>query len=72
MQENTNWYWKQQSLQQNTIFPTRSILHPCLDVVQIKDIQDTPEIVCNRIQAKESIQRHPIFMTDADYDYILN
>ena len=24
------------------------------------------------IQAKKSIQRHPISMTDADYDYILD
>ena len=24
------------------------------------------------IQAKKSIQRHPIIMTDADYDYILD
>ena len=71
MQENSNLYWKQQSLQQNIIVTTRTILHPCLDVVRIKDVQDIPKTVCNRIKAKKSIQRHTICLTDADYDYIL-
>ena len=26
----------------------------------------------NRIQGKKAIQRNPIIMTDADYDYILD
>ena len=52
MQENTNWYWKQQSLQQNIIFSTRTIVHICLDVVRITYVQDIPKTVCNRIQAK--------------------
>ena len=72
MQENYNWYWKQQSLQQNIIFTTRTILHPRLDVVRIKYVQDIPKTSCNKIQAKKFIQRHPICMTDSDHDYILN
>ena len=72
MQENFNWYCKQQPLQQNTIVPTRIILHPCLDVVRITDVQDTPKNVCNRIQAKKSIQSHPICLTGGDYDCILD
>ena len=28
--------------------------------------------ICSRNQAKKSIQRHPIIMTDANYDYILD
>ena len=28
--------------------------------------------MCNRIQAKKSVQRHTISITDADYDYILD
>ena len=28
--------------------------------------------MCNSIQAKQSIQLHPISMTDANYDYILD
>ena len=49
IQENSNCYWKQQSLQQNIIVPTRTIIHPCLGVVIITDIQDIPKTVCNRI-----------------------
>ena len=52
MQENTNWYWKQLSLQQTIIFPTCTILHPRLDVVIIRNVQDIPKNVCNMIQAK--------------------
>ena len=58
-------------LQQNIIVPTRTIIHPCLDVVRITDVQDIPNTVCNSIQEK-SIQRNPIIMTDTDYDYILD
>ena len=50
MQENTNFYWKQYSLQHNIIVPTRTIHHPCLDVVRITDVQYIPKSVCNRIQ----------------------
>ena len=72
MQENTNWYWKQQPMQQTIIFQTYKILHPRLDVITIIYVQDTPRNICNRIQAKKAIQRHPIIMTDVDYDYILD
>ena len=68
MQENTNWYWKQQPLQQTIMVPTRTILHQRLDFITIRYVQDIPKNVCNRIQAKEAIQRHPIIMTDADSD----
>ena len=52
--------------------PTRTILHPCIDVIKIIDVQKIPKTFCNRIQAKKSTQRHPIYMIDADYDYILD
>ena len=45
-----------------------NILHPRLYVVRITYVQDIPKTVCNSIQAKKSILRHPIFLTDADYD----
>ena len=51
--------------------PTCTMTHPRLDVIGIKNVQDTPKNVCNRIQAKKSIQIHLICMIDADYDYIL-
>ena len=72
MQENTNWYWKQQTLQRTIIVPTRTILHPCLDVIIIVYVQDIPNKLCGRSKAKKAIQRHPTIMTDADYDYILD
>ena len=72
IQENYNWYQKQQSLQHNIIVPTRTILHTRLDVVRITYIQDIHKTICNRIQAKKSMQIHPICMTYNDYDYILD
>ena len=72
MQEYTNWYWKQQPLQQTIIFPTHTIIHPCLNVIIIRHFQDIHKNICNRIQEKQSIQRHPICMPDADNDYILD
>ena len=70
-QENTNWYWKQQPLQQTIIVPKRTILHPRLDVIIIRYVQDIHKNVCNSIQEK-SIQRHPFSMTDADCGYSLD
>ena len=72
MQENTNWYWKQQPLQNTIIVSTRTKLYPCLDVIIIRYVQDIPKNVGNIIQPKKAIQRHPICMTGADYDYILD
>ena len=72
MQENTNWYWKEQSLQHNIIVPTHRVIHPCLDVVRITDVKEISRTVCNRTQVRKSIQRHPIFITYSDYDYISN
>ena len=71
MQENSKWYWKHQSLQHSIIVTTRTIIHPCIDVVRIIYVQEIPKTVCNRIQGKKDTQRHPICMADADYDYIL-
>ena len=59
-------------MQHNIIIPTGPILHPFPDVITIRYVQDIPKNLCNMIQAKKSIQRHPIIMTDSDYDYILD
>ena len=72
MQENTHCYWQKQPLQHTIIVPTRTILYPRLDVVGITYVQDIPKTICNRIQANRSIQRHPIFLTDAYYGYTFN
>ena len=72
LQENTNIYWKQQPLQQTIIVPTQTIIHPHLHIIIIRYLKYIPNNLCSRNQAKKSIQRHPIIMTDADYDYILD
>ena len=53
------------------ITSNENIIHPRINVVIIRYVQYTPNNVCNRIQEK-SIKRAPIFMTNADYDYILD
>ena len=72
MQENTNRYWKHQPLQHTITFPTLTIIHPYLDVIIIRHVQDIPKKICSMIQAQNFIQRHPIIMTDADSDYLLD
>ena len=67
MQEKTNWYWKQQPLQQTIIVPTYTILNPRLGVITMIYVQDIP---MNVFGQKKFIQRHPVIMTDADYYYI--
>ena len=47
MQENYNWYWKQQPLKQTIIVSTYAILHPRLDIVRIKYVQDIPNNLCS-------------------------
>ena len=57
MQENTNWYWDQKKQQQVIIVPTQTIVHPFLDVVEVKDADDIPKNSCNRNNAKTSLSR---------------
>ena len=61
MQENSNQYWKQQSLQHNIIVPTRTILHSCLDVSRIIHFQDIPNTVCNRINEKSHTKKSYLY-----------
>ena len=68
VQEDNNWYWKQQPLQQTIIVPTRTIIHPLLDVNIIGCVQDIPKNICGRNKAKKGIQRHIIIITDANHN----
>ena len=72
VQKNTYWYWEQHPLHHNIIVSTRIIIHPRLDVVRITYVKYIPNGVCNRIQAKKIMQRYPICLTYAFYDYILD
>ena len=40
MQEKNNWYWDLKNQKQVIISPTRTIVHPCLDVVTLKYVYD--------------------------------
>ena len=71
MQVDTNWYWNQQSKHRVITVPTRTILHPQLEGDAIKDFHAILTSISSRTQAKKSISRQPICLTDADYDYIL-
>ena len=71
MQEITNWFLDQHLQQQVITVLTRTILHPQLYFIAIIDIYDINKSGFNRKQAKQSISRHPFFLTDSDDDYIL-
>ena len=71
MQESTNWFCDQHTWHQVITVTPWTILHPKLDVIEIIDINEIAQSVCNRTQAKKVISRNPIFLNDSDYDYIL-
>ena len=66
-----NCYWEQRQNQKVIIFETLTIIHPCIDVVAVKDVHDISKIVFNTDQGKQDLQIHAIFLTDSDHDYIL-
>ena len=71
IQVDTNCYWNQQPKQHVITVPTRTILHPQLEVNSVTELHAIPTSVCTRTQAKKSISRKPICLTDSDHDYIL-
>ena len=71
MKVDTNWYWYQHPQQHFITVTTCTILYTQLEGNTIKYIHDIHKSVCNRTQANKSISRHPICLTDSDYDYIL-
>ena len=68
VQVDTNWYWNQHPQQHIITVPTRTILHPQLEVNSVTDFDAIPKSVCNRTQAITAISRQPICLTDSDYD----
>ena len=71
MQVDTNWYWNQQPNNHVITLPTRTIIHPQLEGGAITEFHAILTSIFSRTQAKKSISRQPICLTDADYDYIL-
>ena len=71
MKIDTNWYCNKQPKHHFITVPTRTIIHPQLEVNVIAEFYAIPTSVCSRTQGKKAISRQPICLTDADYDYIL-
>ena len=46
-------------------------MHPCIDVVAVKYVYDTPKSICNRNNVNQDLRKHPICLTDSDHDYTL-
>ena len=53
------------------ILSTRAIVHPCLDVIVIKDVESVSRGICNNKQALHTLQIQPIFITSLYNSYIL-
>ena len=70
MQYNTKYYWEQPPQQKNIIVPTRTIIHPCLDVINVTEVKK-PKRVCNKNQARKAIQMHTLCLKDSHHDFIL-
>ena len=50
MQKKIKWYWGQKQQQKAIIFPTRTIIHTCLDVVIVKHFHAIPRSDFHRNQ----------------------
>ena len=71
MQVDTNWYCNQQPKQYVITVPKYTILHPQLAFNAVTNFLAIPTGLCTRTQAKKSISSQPIYLTDSDYDCIL-
>ena len=56
IQIDTNWYWNQQPKHHVTTVPTRTIIHPQLEVNEVTDFHAIPTSVCSSTQAKNPSQ----------------
>ena len=52
IQENKNWYREKKQQQKFIIFPTQTIVHPCVGFVAVKDFHDIPRSVFNSKQVE--------------------
>ena len=52
----TNWYWNQQPKHHVTTVPTRTLLHPQLELNSVTEFHAIPTSVCTRTQAKKPYQ----------------
>ena len=71
MQNIKKWYWGQSQDQKSITVPTCTIVHPCLDIMEVTDTKQIPKGVCNINQSRKALQRNPIHITESDFDFIL-
>ena len=69
--DQVNWYWNQHPQHHVITVPTRTIIHPRLEVNAVTYFHAITKSECNRTQVKKYIPRQPICLTDSVYDYIL-
>ena len=60
VQVDSNRYWNQHPQQHVITVPTRTILHPGLEVNAVTEFHTIPKSVCTRTQAKIIVSRQPI------------
>ena len=70
-QDKNNWYLEKQPLQQTIIIPTHTLLHPRLDVITIRYVQDIPKNLCNSIKQKNLKKDILSLWTKTSYQYDL-
>ena len=56
MQIDTNWCWNQQPKYHVITVPTRTIIHPQLEVNEVTDFHAIPTSVCSSTQGKKPSQ----------------
>ena len=56
MKVDTNWYWNQHTQHHVITLPTRTILHPRLEVNSVTDFHAIPKSVCNKTPQKQPYQ----------------
>ena len=72
MKDNTKWFWEQSKQQKYINVPTCTILHPCLDVMEVTEAKKNPKSVCNINQAHKALQRTTTCITDYDHNFFLD
>ena len=60
VQVDTHWYWNQQPKHHFITVPTRTIIHPQLEVNAVTDFHSITTSVCTRTQGEKAISRQSI------------
>ena len=69
MIDNMKLYWGRSQQQYNTIFTKCTIVHSCLDIMAVTDMEKIQNSVCNRDQARKAFIRRNICPTDSDHGF---